>query len=289
MSRHGTGCNPKLCNLRRNGAIINSMRARVGIALASILATLLAVPGLQAQRGASQSPPRGIPGSVTSFGFGGRRTLTPGVPASVTSQGFGTSGVSCGNGMLISSAMGCPNPFFQSTIVNGQVRLGPFNNNGHRRHHGVPTFSPYPFYGYGYGGMYIDSSDYANYANPNGAGAFTPGYQPPEEQPPVQVIVMPAQSAPPAAPSSAYAPPQNPASAQPEQPAPPENIIPTVLVFKDGHQQEVRNYAIVGQTLYVVESFTSRKIPLSDLDLKATEKANEESGVEFVLPAGAKK
>lgn len=216
--------------------------------------------------------------------------MSPGVPASVTSQGFGSSGVSCGNGMLISSAMGCPNPFFQSTIIDGQVRLGPINT-GHRRHHGVPSFSPYPYYGYGYGGgLYIDSSDYANYANPNGAGAFTPGYQPPEDQPPVQVIVMPAQAAPPAAPASAYAPQQNPpANAQPEPPAPTENVTPTVLVFKDGHQQEVRNYAIVGQTLYVLESFSAKKIPLSDLDLKATVKANEDQGVEFVLPAAAKK
>ncbi len=277
---------PEMCNLLGNGAIITSMRARVSIALLSFLAAMLAVPELQAQRGFSQNAPRGIPGSVTSYGFGGRTTLTPGVPASVTSQGFGTSGVSCGNGMLISSAMGCPNPFFQSTIINGQVRLGPFKN-GHRHHHGVPTFSPYPYYGYGYGygGLFIDSSDYSNYVNPNGAGAFTPGYQPPEDQPPVQVIVMPAQSAPPAAPGSAYAPPQNPpASAQPEQPAAPENVTPTVLVFKDGHQQEVQNYAIVGQNLYVVDSFTSKKIPLSELDLKATEKANEERGVEFVLP-----
>ncbi len=218
--------------------------------------------------------------------------MTPGVPASVTSQGFGSSGVSCGNGMLISSAMGCPNPFFQSTIVNGQVRLGPFKN-GHRHHHGVPTFSPYPYYGYGYGygGLYIDTTDYSSYGNSNGAGAFTPGYQPPDEQPPVTVVVMPAQPAPPAAPGSAYAPPQYPpaANAPPEQPSAPENITPTVLVFKDGHEQEVRNYAIVGQTLYILESFSAKKVPLADLDLKATVQANDERGVEFVLPAAAKK
>lgn len=189
--------------------------------------------------------------------------------------------------MLISSAMGCPNPFFQSTIVNGQVRLGPFKN-GRRHHHGVPSFSPYPYYGYGYGygGVYIDSGDYSNYANPNGGGAFTPGYEAPEEQPPVQVIVMPAQAAPAASSyASAANQPQNPPppQAQPERTSP-ENTVPTVLVFKDGHQQDVQNYAIVGQNLYVVESFTSKKIPLSELDLKATEKANEERGVEFVLP-----
>ncbi len=58
----------------------------------------------------------------------------------------------------------------------------------------------------------------------------------------------------------------------------------TVLVFHDQHQQEVRNYAIIGQTLWNFAPQHTQKIPLSDLDLPATTKANDERGVDFRLP-----
>jgi hypothetical protein len=59
----------------------------------------------------------------------------------------------------------------------------------------------------------------------------------------------------------------------------------TVLVFRDQHKQEVQNYAIVGQTLWTFGARTA-KIPLSDLDLPATTKANDERGVDFRVPGG---
>jgi len=52
-----------------------------------------------------------------------------------------------------------------------------------------------------------------------------------------------------------------------------------MLVFRDQHKLEVRNYAIVGQTLWSFGGQRTEKIPLSDLDLPATQKANEERGV----------
>ena len=61
-------------------------------------------------------------------------------------------------------------------------------------------------------------------------------------------------------------------------------VDPTVLVFRDGHKQEVSNYAIMGQTVYVFDSRT-QKIALGDLDVPATIKANDDRGVEFQLPA----
>ena len=60
-------------------------------------------------------------------------------------------------------------------------------------------------------------------------------------------------------------------------------VDPTVLVFRDGHQQEVNNYAIMGQTVYVFDA-RMQKIALSDLDVPATIKANDDRGVEFHLP-----
>jgi hypothetical protein len=59
---------------------------------------------------------------------------------------------------------------------------------------------------------------------------------------------------------------------------------PTVLVFKDGHQLEVENYAIVGPTIYDLSSGHTRKIAITDLDLAATEKENDNRGVVFQLP-----
>jgi hypothetical protein len=58
----------------------------------------------------------------------------------------------------------------------------------------------------------------------------------------------------------------------------------TVLVFRDQHQQEVRNYAIAGGTLWVLSEQAAKKIPLSELDLAATTKGNDERGVEFQVP-----
>jgi hypothetical protein len=58
----------------------------------------------------------------------------------------------------------------------------------------------------------------------------------------------------------------------------------TVLVFRDEHKQEVHNYAIVGQTLWNFNPQHTQKIPLSDLDLPATTKANDERGVDFHVP-----
>jgi len=64
-------------------------------------------------------------------------------------------------------------------------------------------------------------------------------------------------------------------------------ILPdTMLVFRDQHKQEVHNYAIIGQTLWNFAPQHTQKIPLSDLDLPATTKANEERGVTFRVPDG---
>ncbi|MGA9307190.1 MAG: hypothetical protein WBW31_17430 [Candidatus Sulfotelmatobacter sp.] len=58
----------------------------------------------------------------------------------------------------------------------------------------------------------------------------------------------------------------------------------TVLVFRDEHKQEVHNYAIVGQTLFSFNPQHTQKIPLSDLDIPATTKENDERGVDFHVP-----
>jgi len=81
--------------------------------------------------------------------------------------------------------------------------------------------------------------------------------------------------------------PYPPRPATPEQYAPlreAKSNEPSVLVFRDGHQQEVSNYAIMGQTVYVFDKRTQR-IALADLDVAATIKANDDRGIEFNIPA----
>ena len=62
----------------------------------------------------------------------------------------------------------------------------------------------------------------------------------------------------------------------------------TVLVFKDGRQLEVMNYAIVGTALYDLSDGRTRKVALADLDLGATTKQNDERGIDFQVPAVAR-
>ena len=62
---------------------------------------------------------------------------------------------------------------------------------------------------------------------------------------------------------------------------------PTILVFKDGHQLEIQNYAVVSQTLYDLTTGHQRKIALADLDLGATVKLNDDRGISFELPPSA--
>jgi hypothetical protein len=59
----------------------------------------------------------------------------------------------------------------------------------------------------------------------------------------------------------------------------------TALVFRDQHVEEIRNYAISGGTLWVLNDHQAgKKIPLTQLDLAATAKMNDERGVDFQVP-----
>jgi hypothetical protein len=77
-------------------------------------------------------------------------------------------------------------------------------------------------------------------------------------------------------------PPPAPVPAQTRTQATPDP--PTVLVFRNGDKQEVVNYAIVGQTLWVFNEQRAKKLSVADLDLPATAKANDDRGVDFQLP-----
>jgi len=75
-------------------------------------------------------------------------------------------------------------------------------------------------------------------------------------------------------------------AAQPSQELP-----PAVLVFRDGRQEEVKRYMIVGAAIYTRADYWNtgswtRKIAIADLDVPATLKLNEGRGAKFSLPSG---
>jgi hypothetical protein len=69
--------------------------------------------------------------------------------------------------------------------------------------------------------------------------------------------------------------------AAPILPEQPETAL--VLVLKDGSRMELGNYAIMGQTIYDL-GHRGKKIQLAQLDVAATQKANDALGLEFKLP-----
>jgi hypothetical protein len=69
----------------------------------------------------------------------------------------------------------------------------------------------------------------------------------------------------------------------PRLPEPPPT--PITLVFRDGRRLPIQSYAVVRQTLWVVDERNSRRIDLSELDLPATQQAN--LGRVLLLPVPA--
>ena len=70
-----------------------------------------------------------------------------------------------------------------------------------------------------------------------------------------------------------------------------KEIPASVLVYRDGHTEELRSYSIIGTTMYTKADYWStgawtRKIQIADLDLPATIEKNHERGLGFQVPSG---
>lgn len=70
-----------------------------------------------------------------------------------------------------------------------------------------------------------------------------------------------------------------------------KEIPPAVLVYRDGHNEEVSSYSIIGRAIYTKSDYWSsgswtRTIQIADLDIPATLKQNQQRGVKFDLPSG---
>jgi hypothetical protein len=233
---------------------------------------VLSFAGSSAAQGFSTVNPHGVPASVTSNFFGGHNDRAPGIPASVTSSG------------TIAPRRGMPGMGRPEGFTPGMAPAGGFHRHhpGHDHDHdnaGVIYYAvPYAVpYAMDYGEPPADSAvdepeDYRGgptIFDRRGSGSATYSQDP--------------------APSAASADVAQNAPAEPPAPAAPERIpdLPqTVVVFKDGHQLEMANYAIVGDSLFDLTPGHRHKIPLADLDLPATERQNDDRGIDFRLPAG---
>ncbi len=245
------------------------MRSRYLLFLCSFMVFVLLASTAVAQTGLSnnnQFKINGVPPSVTSFGFGGHPGFF-GVPPSVTSPNFGV-------------------------IPNTGAWHYPHGDFGHRQHHrnsgfanpyyGGTYYVPYVYPGYVMDPVVSDSGPYDSVAPEQDSAADSLR----EEISSLKTTI------------NDYRQELRTGRPEPEPeshvPAPAESQLPvpdqpkTVLVFKDGHQSTVMNYAIVGSTLYDLTDGRTKKVALAELDLPATVKQNDDRGVEFRVPAGAK-
>src|ERR1051326_2642146 len=204
---------------------------------------------------------------IALMGFGGH--ATSGITPSVTS--LGPRGYTPG----INRALPNTTPWF-GVPNSGSLHPhhGPHNGWNNRNWSGVYAV---PYY-YPYYGDYYD--DYGQDSGSTAAEQYEPG--------PTIFERRGTGLAP-------LAVEEDHAANQVSQPAPESNDVSraeasspqpeTVLVFKDGHQLEVQNYAIVGNTLYDLTDGHRRKVPLADLDLTATTNQNDDRGVDFQVPS----
>lgn len=250
----------------------------VGLLLAGLplFAQIHGVPASVTSHGPGRGPAPGVPASVTSIGRGIQGGSVTPVRPSVTSLGPNGFSNTCTNSALVPSALGCTNPAFTPTVNfhTGQVQFGQqFNTRGARRRSNY-VYVPYAYPYYGYDNGYDQSYD------PSQQQQAVDQQQPDDPNRIAPTMFDNGQYMGPMPQRAATAPTGITSAAQPP-------VDPTVLVFRDGHQQEVRNYAIVGDTLYDIGGSTAKKIKLADLDLEKTAQVNDQRGVDFQLPKSA--
>jgi len=196
--------------------------------------------------------------------------------------------------------------------VRGGYLTGPRGNRGNRGYRG--------YRGYGRSGAYIYPYWYPSY--------YSDYYSQPAtaEAPPARVVVVEntqprAEAPPPPPPPDALVlerqgdhwvritdSGQTEISSEPEKKspaeasslrrgvplqtaeAPPAKLPPAVLVFRDGHKEEITRYTIIGGTIYASADYWSRgswtkKVPIADLNIPATLELNRQRGANFSLPS----
>jgi hypothetical protein len=136
------------------------------------------------------------------------------------------------------------------------------------------------FYGWDDGGDSGDdrglaANNYVPYSDDGDPYSQGPPYEP--EQP------YPGQAGSPALPPSTARPPYS--GSTPSGAVPEEQL---TLIFKDGRApRTVRNYIMNTKELTDIDPQHFERIPLNEIDIAATVKANRARGVEFEVPSAA--
>ena len=251
---------------------------------ATVAVLTLVLGGLLFPTPAANGQINGTPASVTSINSGGHLNSTPGVPASITS--LGPNGLQPRN-------PGFNNPGFNQPGCCNLFPVNPNPSRGQRNHHHRRSGQFFP----GGGAVYVPYAYPVVVGDSETDDAADPRTDPREDQreedyrggPTIFDRRGPGQPAP----SYADAYPRRPSRSETETeaaaaPAPVETPVPdqpqTVLIFKDGHQLEVQNYAVIGDMLYDLTPGRHHKIALADLDLTSTAQQNDDRGIDFRLP-----
>ena len=248
-----------------------------------LLSALIALPSAFAQRGAGRSG--GFSGGHFggSFGhsfsgghsFGG--SFGPGRMAGFPMRSFGTA------------------PRMNFTAPGRAFAPESAWRSGGGRDRGGRYRSPYRGYGYGYGGypyVYANSwellpwdlgySDFTGEDDDDTSGDTAQQQPAPESVPPPDNGYRPQYSEPYgdyAPPPEGYYPPRPAATLAPEP--------QLTLIFKDGRQESIQNYALTPTSVIVMDQPASgrqQRIPLADVNLPATEQAAQQAGLDFTPP-----
>jgi hypothetical protein len=224
------------------------------LAVAALGAAFLVLPAWGQRRGGA------------SGGFGGHAGFSGGHPAAsgrgpMNSPGF--AGVQRGGVHVITGGFGHPvhSPYF-------------FRGRRYFRTWPYAGYYGYPYYGYpGYYGDDSYSADsYQSYPASDYSSAYADNSREQAEIDRLENEVDRLREERDAQASGA------------SQTRPKTELPPTQLVFRDKRTEQVQNYAIVGRTFWVLDAQRAKKIPLAELDIPATKKANDDRGVEFQLP-----
>jgi hypothetical protein len=182
--------------------------------------------------------------------------------------------------------------------AQAQQRGIPIGSAGGARHVARARRTGRYYAGYGYSPGYYsgyDDSGYAEMPSP-------PLLQMPPPAPPAESLVLElegdhwvrignggeTQSA--VAPAAAAAQPAAAIRTMPSS-APAAPLPPALLVFRDGHQEEIARYTISGRNIvtpadYWATGSWTRKIPIADLNVPETLRLNQQRGAQFRLPSG---
>jgi hypothetical protein len=209
-------------------------------------------------------------------------------------HGGSHSGGSAGHAAPAFHSSGVAHSSFAPAARFGGYAHGPtpgrvaVRGNGYRtpRHYGYGSAGAIGWVGPGYlsygdSGPYMDASD-TDQGNPDAGDeiAAVPYVDQPPVPAPQESYAPTPYDAPPTAPYQQA--PQRPARQSTAEPLPEEDAL--TIVFKDGRTPlQVHNYMLTTTMLYVRDR-GRKDIPLTDVDIAATQTANKNVGVEFQVP-----